>query len=121
MFIPLRHTKLNVYTVASDLLLECYKIMLLLPEQEKFNLCSQVRRAALSVKLNIAEGSTRKSSIERKRFYEIARGSVVELDAALEVAIHLGYFSIDKAEKVGQLLNSSFSMLSKMIAYKETK
>lgn len=119
MFLPLRHTKLDVYKVASELMLECYKLALHFPEQEKFNLCSQVRRAALSVKLNIAEGSTRKSLLERRRFYEIARGSVVELDAALEVAIHLGYFQLEKSEKVAQLLNRSFSMLSKMIDRKE--
>jgi four helix bundle protein len=47
----------------------------------------QMRRAALSIKLNLAEGSTRKSLNERRRFYEVARGSVVEIDAVLETAV----------------------------------
>jgi four helix bundle protein len=53
-----------------------------LPPEEKFNMVQQIRRAALSVKLNLAEGSTRRSEAERKRYLEIARGSVVEIDAA---------------------------------------
>jgi four helix bundle protein len=46
-------------------------------------MASQIRRAALSFHLNIAEGSSRKSEVERKRYYEIARGSVIEIDAPL--------------------------------------
>ena len=51
----------------------------------------QIRRAALSVHLNIAEGCSRRSQAERKRFYEIARGSVVEIDTALDIAVDLKY------------------------------
>jgi len=46
----------------------------------------QVRRAALSVHLNIAEGCSRKSKSERRRYFEIARGSVIEIDAAIGIA-----------------------------------
>ena len=121
MFISLNHAKLDVYIVASEMLLECYKLVLLLPEQERFNLSSQLRRAALSVKLNIAEGSSRKSFMERRRFYEIARGSAVELDTAFETAIQLGYFTLKNTEKVGELLNRCYRMLSKMIAKQESQ
>lgn len=57
-----------------------------LPTDEKFGMISQIRRAALSVHLNLAEGASRKSPVERKRFYEVARSSLVEVDAALDVA-----------------------------------
>ena len=63
----------------------------------------------------MAEGSTRKSETERKRFFEIARGSVVEIDAAIETAIDLNYFTDKESESLGELLNKSFAMLSKMI------
>ena len=63
----------------------------------------------------MAEGSTRKSETERKRFFEIARGSVVEIDAAVETAIDLNYFTDKEFEELGKLLNKSFAMLSKMI------
>lgn len=65
----------------------------------------QIRRAALSVKLNLAEGATRKSDKERKRYYEIARGSVVEIDAAIETAFDLSYFSKEELLNLGEYLN----------------
>jgi four helix bundle protein len=64
-----------------------------LPVEEKFGMITQVRRAALSVHLNFAEGSSRKSDAERKRYYEIATGSVIEIDAALDIANDLHYLS----------------------------
>lgn len=64
----------------------CYRLTTILPPEEKFGMTSQIRRAALSVHLNIAEGASGRSDAERKRYYEIARGSLVEIDAALDVA-----------------------------------
>ena len=114
MFLPLTHTKFDIYNVAGALLLECYHLVLSFPSDERFNLTSQIKRAALSVKLNIAEGASRKSTAERKRFYEIARSSVVELDTAFDVAIKLNYLTISRAEQLGTLLNRCYAMLSKM-------
>jgi four helix bundle protein len=115
MFLDLKHKKLDIYFVARELVKEIYLVSLKLPADEKFNMIQQIRRAALSVKLNFSEGSTRKSSIERKRYFEISRGSVVEVDAALETAVDLKYFTENDLEKAGTLLNRSFAMLSKMI------
>lgn len=115
MFIQLKHKSLDVYQVIRELVKETYKISLQLPSEEKFNMVQQIRRAALSVKLNLAEGSTRKSIIERKRYLEISRGSLVEIDAALETAIDLNYFKAENLDPIGILLNRCFAMLSKMI------
>ena len=115
MFIQLKHKSLNVYSSARELAKEIYRISMLLPPEEKFNLVQQIRRAALSVKLNLAEGSSRRSLVERKRYYEISRGSVIELDAALETAVDLSYFKSGELEKTGELLNKCFAMLSNMI------
>lgn len=76
---------------------------------------SQIRRAALSVHLNIAEGASRKSNAERKRYYEIARGSVIEIDAALDVAQDLSYLQNIQTDKLGTLMITYFKMLSGMI------
>jgi len=114
MFILFNHKTLDVYLIIRELIKETYKVSLLLPAEEKFNMVQQIRRAALSVKLNLAEGSTRKSEIERKRFLEISRGSVVEIDAALETAADLNYFTREQLKNLGALLNRSFAMLSKM-------
>ena len=114
MFIPLSHQNLDVYKVSHEMLLECYKITKQLPPEERYILISQIRRASLSVKLNIAEGASRKSSVERKRFYEVARSSVVEIDSALEAVIDLKYVDLGSLQNLGSLLNRCFSMLCKM-------
>ena len=115
MFIQLKHKSFDVYQVIRELVKETYKISLQLPSEEKFNMVQQIRRAALSVKLNLAEGATRKSVLERKRYLEISRGSLVEIDAALETAVDLNYFKTENLEPIGILLNRCFAMLSKMI------
>ena len=84
MFLKLHHQKLDVYAICRHFVFECYALTKKLPSEEKFGMISQIRRAALSVHLNIAEGCSRKSDIERKRYYEIARGSVVEIDAVMD-------------------------------------
>jgi len=76
MFLQLAHTKLNVYHHTKQFTLECYKVTKLLPADEKFAMVQQLRRASLSVLLNLAEGASRKSLAERKRYYEISSGSL---------------------------------------------
>ena len=115
MFIKLNHKSLEVYTVIRSLVTEIYRISALMPELEKFNMVQQIRRAATSVKLNFSEGSSRKSELERKRFFEIARGSVVEIDAVLETAVDLNYIKVQDLHLTEILLNKCFAMLSRMI------
>lgn len=115
MFLQLGHTKLDVYTVARRFVMECYVVVNKFPTEEKFILAQQIKRAALSVHLNIAEGSSRKSQAERKRFYEIARGSVIEVDAALDVANDLGYTTTESLQALGEALLKCFKYLSALI------
>ena len=74
MFLQLNHQKLDVFVVAKSFTLECYKFTKQLPAEEKFNMVQQVRRAALSVYLNIAEGCSRKSVAERKKIFRNIKG-----------------------------------------------
>ena len=76
---------------------------------------SQIRRAALSMHLNIAEGASRRSETERKRFYEIARGSLIEVDAALEIAIDLEYLTNQNLKTIEETMIKCFKMLTGMI------
>ena len=76
---------------------------------------SQIRRAALSVHLNIAEGCSRKSINERRRYFEISRGSTIEIDAALDIATVLGYLENINLDVLGQLLLRVFKLLTAMI------
>jgi four helix bundle protein len=115
MFLDLAHTKLNVYKLSEDLALECYKITRTFPVDEKFAMVQQIRRAALSVHLNIAEGCSRKSKAERKRYFEIARGSVIEIDSAIGIAHKLSYASLEQLQSVGDSIVNNFKVLSGMI------
>lgn len=115
MFLDLSHTKLDVFSVTKAFVLSCYKETHFFPQEEKFGIISQIRRAALSVHLNVAEGCSRKSVTERKRFYEIARGSIIEIDAALGIAADLNFTSKEKLSDLGVLLVRSFQLISKMI------
>ena len=115
MFLKLNHQKLEIYNSSRMFVLECYRLTKSLPADEKFGMISQVRRAALSVHLNIAEGSSRKSAAERKRYYEIARGSVIEIDAAFDIANDLGYMKTIDINNLGQSMIASFKLLTGLI------
>ena len=80
------------------------------PKDELFGLVTQVRRAAVSVPSNIAEGAARNSSRELAQFLGIACGSLAELETQIELAIRLGYLQADaealsQASLVGRLVN----------------
>jgi four helix bundle protein len=115
MYLTLAHTNLDVYKISKIFILLCYKATKYFPPDERYALTQQIRRAALSVHLNIAEGSSRKSPVERKRYYEIARGSVIEIDTALDIAVALGYTDSNNLDELGKNLSRCFQMLSKMI------
>ena len=120
MFLKLNHQNLDVYSFSKKFILECYKLTKHFPSDEKFGMISHIRRAALSVPLNIAEGSSRKSEIERKRFYEISRGSIVEIDAALDVAKELNYIDNIELQQLEESMIKAFKILSGLITSKAT-
>jgi four helix bundle protein len=115
MFMKLNHQKSDIYASSRVFVLECYRLTRSRPADEKFGMISQVRRAALSVHLNIAEGSSGKSEAERKRYYEIARGSVIEIDAAIDIANDLEYLKTIDISKSGQSMITCFKLLTGLI------
>lgn len=115
MFLQLNHKSLHVYAAVRELTKEVYEVSMKLPADEKFNMISQIRRAALSVKLNLAEGASRKSGAERSRYIEVARGSVIEIDAAVETAVDIDYLKPEQLQPLGEVLNKCFAMLSNML------
>ena len=107
------HEKLDVYKVS----LEFNKFISLIAGRMKGiqrHACDQLVRAGLSIPLNIAEGNGKRSSIDRRRFWEIARGSSMECSAILDVLIITGVFSEEELSKGKELLYRIVSMLSKM-------
>ena len=115
MFLNLAPTKLDAYQRSLEFVSECYRYSKTLPAEERFNLIQQIRRAAISVHLNISEGSTRQSPVKRKRFYELSRGSVVEIDAALNACTALGYTTQENAEPLGAILVKTYQCLTGLI------
>lgn len=111
MFLTLNHQKLDIYNVSKSFVFECYKLTKSLPIEEKFGMISQIRRAALSVHLN----TSRKSEPERKRYYEIARGSVIEIDAALDIAKEIEYLNNLELNKLGEVMIRCFKILTGLI------
>jgi four helix bundle protein len=82
---------LRVWNRAISLVLGVYRITARFPHAERFGLTNQLRRAAVSVPSNIAEGHSRTTRGEYKHFLSIARGSVVEIEVQLSLAEQLGY------------------------------
>ncbi len=87
---------LLVWQKSVDLTVSVYKIIRVFPKEELFGLVSQMRRCAVSVPSNIAEGQARNTTGEFKQFLGIAKGSLAELDAQLEIARRLSY--LDQAD-----------------------
>jgi four helix bundle protein len=115
MFLTLNHQKLDVYGASQLFVFECYKVTQSFPESEKFGLPGQIRRAAVSVHLNIAEGASRKSEAERKRYFEISRGSVIEIDAALDIAGSLEYLKAINLKPLSDSMIKCFKLLTGLI------
>ena len=87
------HEKLDVWNRAVELVISIYKNTKNFPPDEKYGLTSQIRRAAVSIPANIAEGSARQSTKEFLNFLSIAQGSSSELETELLIAQKLGYLS----------------------------
>ncbi len=113
--LKLNHKNLDVWKVSIKLVKEVYQITKSFPTNELFGLVSQMRRASVSITSNIAEGAARKSGTERKRFYEISRASLVELDTQFEISMELNYLTELQMEQVNKLLNYTFALLSNLI------
>jgi len=112
MFLQLAHTKLDVFQVSRNLTLECYRLTKGFPSDEKYAMVQQIRRAAVSVHLNIAEGCSRRSAVERRRYFEIARGSVIEVDTAIDIAFKLRYCDFKSLDSLGTAIVSCFRQLT---------
>ena len=85
------------------------------PKTEMYGLSRQLRRAAVSVSSNIAEGAARKSKLERIRFFEIARSSIVEIDTQLEISARLNFVKQKELDELDKIINRIFAMLSQLI------
>ena len=114
------YKNLNVYQDAKAFVVAVYKLLDKFPETEKFALCNQIRRAAISVTSNIAEGVSRISAKEKIHFLEIAYASMMEVDSQLDVSVDLGYISLEQYNKIEEKIDVIARQLSSLRSkYKE--
>jgi four helix bundle protein len=100
------HRDLDAWKVAMDAVVETYRLSADFPRTETYGLVGQIRRAAVSVPSNVAEGHVRGGRAEINQL-GIALGSIAELDTQLEVARRLAYVSKDRAAHLQELIVSS--------------
>ena len=105
------YKELDIWKRAIDLCEQVYKVTKDFPKDELYGLVVQMRRAAVSVGANIAEGFARRSNPDFKRFLTIARGSLLELETHIEIARRLEFITLEKCAG----LSEETEIISKMI------
>jgi four helix bundle protein len=109
------HKKLDVWQAAMKSTAMIYKLTDRFPEEEKLGLVSQMRRAAISIPCNIAEGAARQGKKEFKNFVSMAQGSLSELDTQLDLSVLVGYLTRENVQEVAAELLRIDKMLSGLI------
>lgn len=111
--------KLDVWKVSVEFVTDLYRITESFPGEEKYGLTNQVRRAAISISSNLAEGSSRSSSKDQRRFYNIAYSSAIEVMNQLIIAIKLEYLSAEDYQNLRANLEQITRMTNAL--HKSTK
>lgn len=107
---------LMVWQKSMDLVVEVYHLAAMLPRDELYGLSSQIKRSAISIPSNIAEGARRPHRADQLRFYSIAYASGAELETQLEIAMRLKFFTAADAQRALELLDEIMRMLNRLIA-----
>lgn len=118
---PRAHKKLDVWKESIALATMIYQITEKFPNDERFGLTSQMRRAVVSIPSNIAEGAARVSAREFAQFLKVAGGSLSELDTQVEIAINLTYISAEIKQDVDSRINSISRKLAGLIKMMKKK
>ena len=110
--------QLRVYINSKELIKHVYGLLKKFPEEEKYALCNQIRRAVTSIPINIAEGFGRFSSKEKTHFIEIAFGSLTEISCELEISYELNFITKEEYEEVEKqiiIISKQLSNLHKSV------
>lgn len=107
--------KLRVWKKSHELVLAVYRASASFPDDEKFGITTQLRRAVASIPANIAEGCGKASPNDMARFLQIARGSASEADYLLELARDLGYLEANEHQQLASALDDVKPMLATLL------
>ena len=103
---------LNVYKEAKALVVDVYRLLKQYPAEERYALCDQIRRTAISITSNIAEGMSRYSDKEKVHFLEISYASMMEMESQLDISVDLEYISKEQFVAIADRINSVGKQLS---------
>ena len=103
--------KLEVWIEAKDLTKQIYNLTNKFPENEKFGMTNQLRRASVSIPSNIAEGSSRSSNKEFSRFLDFSLGSAYEVETQLLISSDLKFISSEQLQQILPKLNNIIKMI----------
>jgi len=115
------YKKLDAYKVAKEFTIYVYSLLKKYPSFEQYAICDQLRRAAVSVPSNIAEGMGRMAVKERIHFLEISYASMVEVLCQLDISQSIGYITVEElsqAEEIADHLSRIMSGLRKNLSDK---
>lgn len=106
---------------AKGVCLFCYKLVKSFPKEEKYGLSDQLRRAAISIPSNIAEGYSRGSGKDACHFFSISIGSIYEVMTQIDIASELNYVSLEEREELFVLCNESLRLINGFKNFRRTK
>jgi four helix bundle protein len=113
------YRKLIAYQKAKEVVKKTYRLLKKFPVEERYAMCDQLRRAAISITSNIAEGVNRFSIKDKAHFIEIAYGSLMEVSSQMEIAEELEYITSADRQNMDQLIEEDAKLLSGLLnAYK---
>ena len=106
------YRKLIAYQKAKEVVKRTYKLLRKFPQEERWAMCDQLRRASVSITSNIAEGVNRYSVKDKSHFIEMSYGSLMEVSSQFEIAEDLGYITADDHLSMDQLIEEVARLLS---------
>ena len=126
--LPLRYTsrqfmdykETDVWQHSKTLAVAAYRATAHFPDDEKYGMCAQMRRAAVSIPSNVAEGEGRGSTRDHLRFLALARGSLYELETQIAISIELGYLEAGtlqpEIKRAAQVINGTIRSLAERLS-----
>lgn len=115
------YRRLHAWTEAYGFVMEVYELTKFFPAEEKYGVTSQLRRAAVSIILNIAEGQGKRGPREFLRFCDIAKGSVRECSVLLELSRDLHYLDGVQYDRLDKRLRQAGLLLTRLMAYLQSR
>ncbi len=111
------YRKLEVWKLAMNLVNAVYKVSKNFPDEEKFSLTSQLKRASISIPLNIAEGSIKRTKKDFGSYIRISLGSLMELNTCLDIALNLKYIGQSEYGSLGDMSQELYFKLISLDKY----